>query len=89
LVTPDGKVIGLVTRKDTAFSGFPQFDFVDKNNNNWKLSNLDAKWYKLPDDGWFIQVPVSGFDISKIDKPKSDSLEIINTDPRHIMDLIL
>jgi hypothetical protein len=70
-------------------SDFPQLDFVDPNDSNWKLSALETKSYNLPDDGRLLQASVSGFTFNKISKPGSASLEKINTDPRYILDLML
>ncbi|MDR0623910.1 MAG: serine protease [Treponema sp.] len=70
-------------------SVFPQIDYVDPNDNNWKLSGLEPKIFNLPDDGQLIQASVSGFTFYKINKPDSAPLEKINTDPRYILDLML
>jgi hypothetical protein len=70
-------------------SVFPQFDFVDSNDNNWKLSGLETKIFNLPDDGQLIYSSVPNFNFYKINKPSSASLEKINADPRYILDLIL
>ncbi|MDR1238487.1 MAG: serine protease [Treponema sp.] len=70
-------------------SVFPQLDFVDPNDNNWKLSGLEIKNYNLPDNGQLIQAAVSGYVFYKINKPDSSPLEKINADPRYILDLML
>jgi hypothetical protein len=70
-------------------SVFPELDFVDKNDNNWKLSGLERKTYELEDDGRLLHAQVSDFNIYKITKPKSVPLEQISTNPRYIMDTIL
>jgi hypothetical protein len=70
-------------------STFPQLDFVDPNDNNWKLSGLETKSFNLPDDGQLVQAVVSGFNFYKIKKPVSAPLEKINSDPRYILDLML
>jgi hypothetical protein len=70
-------------------SVFPQLDFVDPNDNNWKLSGLETKRFNLPDDGQIIQASVSSFNFYKINKPNSAPLERINADPRYVMDLML
>jgi hypothetical protein len=70
-------------------SVFPELDFVDKNDDNWKLSSLERKSYNLADDGRLWHSSVSGFSFYKINKPKTVPLETINTDPRYIMDMIL
>jgi hypothetical protein len=70
-------------------SVFPQLDYVDPNDNNWKLSGFESKLFNLPDDGQLIQASVSAFNFYKINKPDSAPLEKINTDPRYILDLML
>ncbi|MDR1178343.1 MAG: serine protease [Spirochaetaceae bacterium] len=70
-------------------SGFPELDFVNRDDDNWHLSDLDVKSYNLPDDGRLIQATISGFSIYKINKPKSAPLSSISTDPRYILDLML
>ncbi|MDR1420478.1 MAG: serine protease [Treponema sp.] len=70
-------------------SVFPELDFVDKNDDNWKLSGLERKTYNLADDGVLMNAQVSGFGIYKIAKPRTVSLERICTDPKYIMDLVL
>ncbi|MDR2480627.1 MAG: serine protease [Treponema sp.] len=70
-------------------SVFPELDFVDKNDNNWKLSKLDRKTYNLPNDGTILHASVSGFNFYKINKPKSVELEQLISNPRQALDLIL
>ncbi|MDR2111163.1 MAG: hypothetical protein LBP32_07630, partial [Spirochaetaceae bacterium] len=70
-------------------STFPQLDYVDPNDNNWKLSGFETKTYNLPDDGQLIHTAVSGFNFYKIKKPDTAPLEKINSDPRFILDLVL
>jgi hypothetical protein len=70
-------------------SVFPELDFVDKNDDNWKLSGLEHKTYNLDDDGKLMYAVISDFSVYKITKPTSTSLEKICTDPKYIMDLIL
>jgi hypothetical protein len=70
-------------------STFPQLDYVDPNDNNWKLSGLETKSYNLPDDGQLLHTAVSGFNFYKLKKPNSASLEKINADPRYISDMVL
>ncbi|GHU56386.1 serine protease [Spirochaetia bacterium] len=70
-------------------STFPQMEFVDKNNNNWVLSNLQIKNYTLPDDGNIALSSLTNFDIYKITRPRSVSLKQIDTEPRYILDTIL
>jgi len=73
----------------TARSDFPEFAFVDKNDDQWKVSDLRTQSYDLPDDGVIIQSEISGFLLVKIRRPKSMPLEKINTDPKTIMDTYL
>ncbi|MDR0497915.1 MAG: serine protease [Treponema sp.] len=70
-------------------SDFPEFAFVDRNDDQWKISDLRVQNYDLHDDGTLIQAEVSGFLLVKIRRPKSLSLEKINTDPKTIMDTYL
>jgi hypothetical protein len=69
-------------------SDFPELDFVNPNDNNWYLSDLEVKSQQLPDNGLLIQASISGFDLFKIRKPKPVSLQI-SADPRYVMDQIL
>jgi hypothetical protein len=68
---------------------FPELAFVDKNDSQWKISDLRVQTFDLPDDGSLIQAEVSEFLMLKIRRPKSIALEKINTDPRTIMDTYL
>jgi hypothetical protein len=70
-------------------SVFPQLDFVDPNDNNWKLSGLETKSFNLPDNGQLVRAAVSDYAFYKIDRPDSAPLEKVNADPRYILDLIL
>ena len=70
-------------------SVFPQLDYVDPNDNNWKLSGLETKGFDLPDNGRLIQATVSDYAFYKINKPDSAPLEKVNADPRYILDLML
>jgi hypothetical protein len=71
-------------------SSFPELDFVNRNDNNWYLSNLEVKSQQLPDDGLLMHSAVSSsFNLFKIEKPKSMSLKQLSTDPRYVMDMIL
>jgi hypothetical protein len=70
-------------------SDFPEFAFVDKNDDQWKLSDLKIQNFSLPDDGVMIQAKVSDFALVKIRSPKSASPEKLNTDPKTLMDCIL
>ncbi|MDR2716557.1 MAG: serine protease [Treponema sp.] len=68
---------------------FPEVSFVDPNDDNWTLSNMNKKSYTLDDDGRLIHNSVSGFDFYKIKRPLSVSVEKVCTDQKYIMDLIL
>jgi serine protease Do len=68
---------------------FPEISFVDRNDDNWKLSSLEKKNYPLDDDGRLYQASVSGFSFYKVKRPLSAPLEKICADPKYIMDLIL
>ncbi|GHV93708.1 serine protease [Spirochaetia bacterium] len=69
-------------------SVFPELDFVDKNDNNWKMSNLERKSYTLPDDGFILHTAISGYNFYKVNKPRSIPLEQ-SVNPRYLLDLIL
>lgn len=73
----------------TMSSIFPQVDFIDGNDDNWKLSHLDVKSVDFADDGRLFYTGVSEFKFFKINKPKSKPLAEIYADPRYIMDTIL
>jgi hypothetical protein len=68
---------------------FPEVSFVDRNDNNWKLSNFERRAYTLEDDGRLLHTAVSGINFYKLKKPTSVSVEKSNTDPKYIMDIIL
>jgi hypothetical protein len=68
---------------------FPEFAFVDKNDDQWKISDLRVQTFDLPGDGTLIQAEVSDYWMLKIRRPKLMPLEKINTDPRTIMDTYL
>jgi V8-like Glu-specific endopeptidase len=70
-------------------SDFPEFAFVDKNDGQWKLSDLKIQNYHLPDDGVMLQAKVSDFTLVKIRSPKNASRQKLNTDPKTVMDCIL
>jgi hypothetical protein len=73
----------------TVSTDFPEFSFVDKNDDQWKISDLDVKTFTLDDDGMILEALVSEFYLIKIRRPKSASLEQLNTNPRTVMDTIL
>ncbi|MDR1931659.1 MAG: serine protease [Spirochaetales bacterium] len=68
---------------------FPEIAFVDKNDDQWKLSNLDVKTYSLPDDGSLMQTSISDFVFMKITRPKTTPLTELNANPEVLMNLIL
>jgi len=68
---------------------FPEVGFVDRNDNNWKLSSLNSRSYSLDNDGRLMHANVSGYNFYKIKKPNNVSLAEATTDPKYIMDLIL
>jgi hypothetical protein len=70
-------------------SDFPEFAFVDKNDEQWKLSDLRFQRYSLADDGELLLAAVSEFLLFKLRRPKTSDTEKINTDPKTIMDTIL
>ncbi|MCL1813163.1 MAG: serine protease [Treponema sp.] len=70
-------------------SDFPELAFVDKNDDQWKVSDLRIQNFNLPDDGLLLQSDVSDFLFIKIRRPKSIPVEKINTDPKTIMDTYL
>ncbi|MDR2314135.1 MAG: trypsin-like peptidase domain-containing protein [Spirochaetaceae bacterium] len=73
----------------TVSSDFPEFAFVDKNDDQWKISDLEVRNFALNDDGMILEALVSGFFLIKIRRPKSAPLEQLNTDPRAAMDMVL
>ncbi|MDR2470937.1 MAG: serine protease, partial [Treponema sp.] len=70
-------------------SDFPEFAFLDKNDDQWKISDLRVQTFNLPDDGALVQSTISDFFLIKIRRPKSVPPEKINGDPRTVMDTIL
>jgi hypothetical protein len=70
-------------------SSFPQLSFVDSNDDNWKLSGLEARSVPLPDDGSLFYADVAGYRFYKIKRPLSSPIAKISGDPKYIMDLIL
>jgi len=73
----------------TVRSDYPEFAFVDKNDDQWKLSDLRIQSFDLPGDGTLLQSEVSGFILVKIRRPKTADLLRINTDPKTVMDTYL
>jgi hypothetical protein len=73
----------------TVSTDFPEFTFVDKNDDQWKISDLKVQAFTLPDDGALIQTAISDFILLKIRRPTSLPPEKLNTDPKTAMDLIL
>ncbi|MCL2832896.1 MAG: serine protease [Treponema sp.] len=72
----------------TLTSDFPQLDFVDPDDDQWTLSNLNTKNYNLNGDGLLMYADLSDYDLYKINKPKTISLAQ-SLEPRYIMDTIL
>lgn len=70
-------------------SDFPEFAFVDKNDDQWKISDLRVQSYDLSNSGILLQTEVSGVILAKIRRPKTESPQKINTDPKTIMDTYL
>jgi hypothetical protein len=70
-------------------SDFPEFVFVDKNDEQWKLSDLHFQRYSLDDDGELLLAAASEFLLFKLRRPKTSDPEKLNTDPKAIMDTIL
>ncbi|MDR2767999.1 MAG: serine protease [Treponema sp.] len=70
-------------------SDFPQLAFVDKNDNQWKVSDLDVQNNGLPDDGMVMLSTVSGMSLVKLRRPKSADAVELNSNPRAIMDRYL
>jgi hypothetical protein len=70
---------------------FPELSFVDPDDNEWTLSNLNKakKDYPMDDDGRLYHTAVSGFSFYKVKRPLSVPVDKISTDPKYIMDLIL
>jgi hypothetical protein len=68
---------------------FPEIAFVDKNDDQWKLSNLDVQNYSLPDDGSLARTVIADFSFMKIFRPKTADINELNTNPKFLMDLIL
>ena len=71
------------------------FSYVDPDDGNWKLNRVYSRSYDLEEDGQLTHGSEysssfsNKFDFYKIKKPRSVSLEKINSDPKYIMDLIL
>ncbi|MDR2965637.1 MAG: serine protease [Treponema sp.] len=68
---------------------FPEFAYLDRNDDQWKISDIRVSTYELPDDGSLLQAEFSGVQFIKIRRPKSINVEKINTDPKTIMDTYL
>jgi hypothetical protein len=67
----------------------PYLDYVDPNDNNWKLSSLNYKSHNLPTDGKLYSASVGDFSFYKIARPKQQSLVQLDTNPQLVLDLIL
>ncbi len=72
-----------------ADASFPELAFVDKDDNQWKMSDLKVDRFNLPDDGSVLQAKVGGYSFLKVDLPKTMKLDSVLSDPRTLMDLIL
>ncbi|MDR0302078.1 MAG: serine protease [Treponema sp.] len=76
-------------------SSFPQYSYVDSDDGNWNLSDMDSSDYYLDDDGlimhdyYYEHDYASRINFYKIERPLSVPLEKICTDPEYIMDLLL
>lgn len=71
-------------------SSFPELAFVNKDDNQWTLSDLKVDSFKLPDDGTILRANVGGgFALFKMDLPKTITLPEIVAKPRIFMDLVL
>ncbi|MCL2705086.1 MAG: serine protease [Spirochaetaceae bacterium] len=68
---------------------FPQVAYVDKNSDEWKLSDLKADSFSLPDDGLLMKSTISDFTFLKINRPTTFDIVQLNSDPQFLMDLIL
>lgn len=70
-------------------ASFPELAFVDKDDKQWKMSDLKVERFNLPEDGAILQAKVGGYSLLKIDLPRTEALEPILKDPKALMDLIL
>ncbi|GHT79229.1 serine protease [Spirochaetia bacterium] len=70
-------------------SSFPELEFVNKDDNNWNLTDLEINNYSLPDDGRIAVASVTNFNIYKIARPLSVPLKQLDMEPRYILDTIL
>jgi hypothetical protein len=69
-------------------SAFPQFGFIDPDDNEWTLSSVSTKSYNLVDDGTLLHFEYSDWNFYKLNKPKSVTLAK-SYEPKYIMDTIL
>jgi len=67
---------------------FPQIDFVDPDDDEWTLSNINTKSYNLIDDGLLMHADISDWNFYKLNKPKTVSLAR-SYEPEYIMDTML
>jgi hypothetical protein len=72
-----------------ADSSFPELAFVDKDDNQWKMSDLKVERFNLPDDGAVFQAKVGGYSFLKVELPKTAALDSVLKDPKTLMDLVL
>ena len=68
---------------------FPEVAFVDKNDSQWKLSDLKVNNSNLPDEGRLTVSSVSEFHLIKVQKPKTSAIAPLISNPRSLMDLLL
>ncbi|MCL2481119.1 MAG: serine protease [Spirochaetaceae bacterium] len=68
---------------------FPQVAYVDKNSDEWRLSDLKVDNFSLPDDGLLMKATISDFSFLKINRPITSDIIQLNSDPQFFMDLIL
>jgi hypothetical protein len=68
---------------------FPEVAFVDKNDSQWKLSDLKVNNSNLPDEGRLSVASVSEFHLIKVQKPKTSAIAPLISNPKALMDLML
>jgi serine protease Do len=70
-------------------SAFPEVAFVDKDDNQWTLTDFNVDSFKLPDDGAIVRTSFDSFAFLKINLPKTVSLASVIAEPKGVMDLVL
>jgi hypothetical protein len=68
---------------------FPQFDFVDGNDNNWRMNGLTPDQTELLHNGRILAASTGDFNYYKIRRPQNLSAAALNQNPQAVMDLIL